>query len=360
MLSQELRPISFDEVAGQKENIKILKAIIKKPENSPKSLIFQGQFGTGKTTCSRIMARELNNIKDRDYDILNSPYYYEFDSTVVGNVEEIRKLRDTFSISYGDGWRVIVFDEVHACSQASQTALLKILEEVKGRNFFILATTHAHKLLPTIRSRSLELEFECVSEEDIIVNLARVEKEKNISIPGIIKLIIARRSKGHMRNAHMLVDKFLLLGEEDFKESIKSSVDLYASFLTGTYNNDEGVVLESINSLMNIPKDELQSDFYHFMTESMRCMCSFGTKDECIRKVVGLYGADFNLVVRCYFSEWFRVAFIDMPYFQASMLQMYCQIKNDLVKVRNQRNILVNQKVTSNNGNVMVDRRIIR
>ena len=48
MLSQELRPTTWDEVAGQKENIEILKAIVKNPDTAPKSLIFSGFFGTGK------------------------------------------------------------------------------------------------------------------------------------------------------------------------------------------------------------------------------------------------------------------------------------------------------------------------
>ena len=48
MLSQELRPKRWEDVAGQKENVNILKAIVKNPENSPKCLIFQGAFGPGK------------------------------------------------------------------------------------------------------------------------------------------------------------------------------------------------------------------------------------------------------------------------------------------------------------------------
>ena len=48
MLSQELRPKRWEDVAGQKENVNILKAIVKNPENSPKCLIFQGAFGSGK------------------------------------------------------------------------------------------------------------------------------------------------------------------------------------------------------------------------------------------------------------------------------------------------------------------------
>lgn len=111
MLSQELRPYTFDEMAGQEENIKIMQAILKNPDQAPKCLIFSGAFGSGKSTSARILARELNGIKDRDYDILNSPFYYEYDSTVIGNIDTIRQLRDQFAVSYGDYFRVYVFDE---------------------------------------------------------------------------------------------------------------------------------------------------------------------------------------------------------------------------------------------------------
>ena len=85
------------------------------------------------TTASRIVGRELNNIKDENYDLLNSPFYYEFDSTVVGNVEEIKKLRDIFTVSFGDYWRIVVLDEcvhydtrVHVMDENGNTFLEKI------------------------------------------------------------------------------------------------------------------------------------------------------------------------------------------------------------------------------------------
>ena len=330
MLSQELRPNTWSEVAGQKENIKILKAIVKNPTESPKCLIFQGAFGSGKTTCSRIMARELNNIKDPNFDLLSSPFYYEFDSTVVGNVEEIRRLRDMFTISYGEYWRVIVFDEVHAVSTAAQTALLKMLEEAQGNNLFIMCTTHIHKVLPTIRSRSLELKFECVPEDEIISNLTRVAEERNLNLSDEIKLLIADRSGGHMRNAHMLLDKYNLLGEEDFKDSIKSSISLYCDYLIAIYNNDKDGVLKNINNLMNIPKDDLQSDFNMVMTESMRGYCGFEVRHADIKRLVDTYKNDFSLVVSCYMSAWIKNAFLDMPYFQATFLNMYQVLRGAL------------------------------
>lgn len=337
MLSQELRPNTWSEVAGQKENVKILKAIVRDPENAPKCLIFQGAFGSGKTTCARIMARELNKIKDPNFDLLSSPFYYEYDSTVVGNVDTIRQLRDEFVVSYGDYWRVIVLDEVHAVSTAAQTALLKMLEEAQGRNIFIMCTTHIHKVLPTIRSRSLELHFECVPEEEIIKNLTRVSEERKISLSDDIKLLIADRSAGHMRNAHMLLDKYVLLGEQDFKDSIKSSITLYCDFFIAVYNNDTDNVLKNINDLMNIPKDDLQSDFNMVMTESMRGYCGFPVRHEDIQRMVNVWGKDFSIIVSGYMSSWIKNAFYDMPYFQATFLYMYQNLRAYLNQKQSQK-----------------------
>ena len=60
VLTNELRPMKFEDMAGQDLNKRILKSIVDTPENAPKSLILQGSFGTGKTTSARIFARALN------------------------------------------------------------------------------------------------------------------------------------------------------------------------------------------------------------------------------------------------------------------------------------------------------------
>jgi DNA polymerase III gamma/tau subunit len=338
MLSQELRPNTWSEMAGQKENIKILKAIVRDPINSPKCLIFQGAFGSGKTTAARILARELNKITDPKFDLLSSPFYYEFDSTVVGNVEEIRKLRDTFTINYGEYWRIIVFDEVHAVSTAAQTALLKILEEAEGRNIFVMCTTHIHKVLPTIRSRSLELKFECVPEDEIIENLERVSQERGFTLSDEIKLLIADRSGGHMRNAHMLLDKYNLLGEQDFKDSIKSSITLYCDFLIAIHQNKGPEILKNLNSLLDIPKDDLQADFNTVLTESMRGFCGFEVRHPDIQRMIDEWKTDFRLVVSCYMESWIKNMFIDMPYFQATMLNMFWVLRQALLKLQAAQN----------------------
>lgn len=302
------------------------------------------------TTSSRIVGRELNNIKDENYDLLNSPFYYEFDSTIVGNVEEIRKLRDVFTVSYGDYWRVVVLDEVHTVSSSAQAAMLKMFEETKGRTIYILATTDPQKLLPTIRSRALEINFNDVPVEAIVDNLTKVSEEKNLNLSEDIKLLIADRSGGHMRNAHMLLDKYILLGEEDFKDSIKSSITLFCDYLIATYKNDKDTVLSTINDLLSIPKDNLQSDWSIVMTESLRSFCGFDCRHVDIKRLVDIYGSDFNIIAQCYMSTWVKNMFIDVPYTQATLLNMYKVVQGALEKKRTQSGVGSVQSVASKYG----------
>lgn len=302
------------------------------------------------TTASRIVGRELNNIKDENYDLLNSPFYYEFDSTVVGNVEEIKKLRDIFTVSFGDYWRIVVLDETHTVSSQAQAAMLKMFEETKGKTIYILATTDPQKLLPTIRSRALEINFNDVPVEAIVDNLTKVSEERNLNLSEEIKLLIADRSGGHMRNAHMLLDKYILLGEEDFKDSIKSSVTLFCDYLIATYKNDKDVVLSNINDLLSIPKDNLQPDWSIVMTESLRSFCGFECRHKDIKRLVDTYGSDFNIIAQCYMSTWVKNMFIDIPYTQATLLNMYKVVQGALEKKRTQSGVGSVQSVASKYG----------
>lgn len=448
------------------------------------------------TTASRIVGRELNNIKDENYDLLSSPFYYEFDSTVVGNVEEIKKLRDIFTVSFGDYWRIVVLDECvhydtrvhvmdengnkflekigilvskkpkgwkalsvddkgnfsykpilnffnngkkdfykvdidgvedsvvctdnhrffdadfnevylrdlavddivsifcggmlergviksitpykdshvsaydievadnhnyitsggiilhncHTVSATAQAAMLKMFEETKGRTIYILATTDPQKLLPTIRSRALEINFNDVPVEAIVDNLTKVSEDRGLNLSEEIKLLIADRSGGHMRNAHMLLDKYILLGEEDFKDSIKSSVTLFCDYLIATYKNDKDAVLSNINDLLGIPKDNLQSDWSIVMTESLRSFCGFECRHKDIKRLVDTYGSDFNIIAQCYMSSWVKNMFVDIPYTQATLLNMYKVVQGALEKKRSQSGVGSTSTVASKYG----------
>lgn len=244
----------------------------------------------------------------------------------------------------------VILHNCHTVSATAQAAMLKMFEETKGKTIYILATTDTQKLLPTIRSRALEINFNDVPVEAIVDNLTKVSEERNLNLSEEIKLLIADRSGGHMRNAHMLLDKYILLGEEDFKDSIKSSVTLFCDYLIATYKNDKDVVLSNINDLLSIPKDNLQSDWSIVMTESLRSFCGFECRHKDIKRLVDTYGSDFNIIAQCYMSTWVKNMFIDIPYTQATLLNMYKVVQGALEKKRSQSGVGSVQSVASKYG----------
>lgn len=246
MLSLEYRPRTFSEMAGQDLVKKSLLHISKEPENAPKTILLCGAFGTGKTTAARIFARALNcqhKLPNGDAcgqcefcksDIQDSMFYSEYDSAIVGNVKDIKELRNSFYFGYSKGYKVIVLDEVHLISKQAQGALLKVIEEPEPNVFYILCTTDPDKLLNTITSRSYILRYDTVDSSQMIPFLRRVLQSKGVDTENedinIDLQLIATRSNGHMRNAMMLLDSLLLL-KEDFRETVTDSRNTFLKFI---------------------------------------------------------------------------------------------------------------------------------
>lgn len=73
--------------------------------------------------------------------------------------------------------RIILIDEMHKFREESQNVLLKTIEEPVSDTLFVFVSHQKKKILPTIRSRSLEIKFSLVPQELTLKFL----KEKNFS-----------------------------------------------------------------------------------------------------------------------------------------------------------------------------------
>ena len=283
MITQQFRPRTFADVAGNEVSIRVLKSIIKNPQKAPKTIILHGEYGTGKTTCARILARALNckhKTKDGDAcgecefcksNIESSIFYEEYDSSTVGNVDTIKALKETFYFDETLGYKVVVLDEGHLMSQTAQSALLKILETDMSGIFIVICTTHLDRLLNTIRSRSLKLEFDLVKDNDIILNLQKVASELNLVIPDNILKQISNKSMGHLRDAHMFLDLYTLLEQEDFNNIIQSAKDNYYKLIIAALKGDMNIVTQIIDKLLSFPLTQLKSDYESTVLEIIKC-----------------------------------------------------------------------------------------
>lgn len=338
MITSECRPKTFDEMAGQRLCKVLLKNIIEKPEAAPKTLIFYGAYGTGKTTSARIFARALNcqgakkpcmKCPNCLADIDESSYYREYDSSIMGKVDKIRELRDTFYVSSSKGWQVIVFDEVHLVSSAAQGALLKILEESPPRTFFILCTTDPDKLLNTIKSRSLEVKFEAVPFEDVVANVKGICIKRNLGVSDEIVSLIAKKSKGHMRDAHKYIDQYCLVGEEGFKEVFKSCKDSFYSYFEAIAQKDKEKVFKSIQEIIQFPLAESKDDFQEVVLSMAKQMVDIEQEPRC-KSLVSTLGADVLKLVKVCVADWVTDGFSSDIELQTTLLCVYQMVTQSM------------------------------
>ncbi|MDN5786329.1 DNA polymerase III subunit delta' [Pseudorhodobacter sp.] len=89
------------------------------------------------------------------------------------SVDEVRKMKNYFSLSAADGGRrVAIIDAVDEMNIAAANALLKLLEEPPPNVTLLLVSHQPSRLLPTIRSRCRELRLSPLGAADMATALA--------------------------------------------------------------------------------------------------------------------------------------------------------------------------------------------
>src|SRR5437762_10269320 len=79
----------------------------------------------------------------------------EMDAASNNSVDDIRELRERVAYAPVSGrHKVYILDEAHMLSTQAWNAFLKTLEEPPPRTIFVLATTEAQKVLPTVVDRT--------------------------------------------------------------------------------------------------------------------------------------------------------------------------------------------------------------
>merc|ERR1711935_216012 len=172
------RPNSFETVVGQKSITKTLENAIQNNQ-LPQAMLFCGPRGVGKTTCARILAKQINDdnkSSDFSYNI------FELDAASNNGVDDIRNLIDQVRIPPQTGkYKVYIIDEVHMLSGAAFNAFLKTLEEPPAHAIFILATTEKHKVIPTILSRCQIFDFKRITVLDTKNYLKTIAEKEGIT-----------------------------------------------------------------------------------------------------------------------------------------------------------------------------------
>jgi DNA polymerase-3 subunit gamma/tau len=207
------RPRTFADVVGQGHVVRTLSNAVEQGKVHH-AYLFVGSRGTGKTSMAKILAACMNCVNgptvspcgtcDSCVAIASATSLdvIEMDAASNNSVDDIRDLREKVAYAPVSGrHKVYILDEAHMLSSQAWNAFLKTLEEPPPRTIFVLATTEAQKVLPTVVDRCHRFDFGRPSVEQVATVLARVIEQESIDIDQGAIALIARHATGSFRDA---------------------------------------------------------------------------------------------------------------------------------------------------------------
>lgn len=231
-LFRKYRSQRFVDIVGQEHITKTLQNALENGDHA-QAYLFCGPRGTGKTSMARILAKSFNCQegilrepcgKCRNCEDIANGTALDVVEIDAASHTQVDKVRDIIiqKIDYmptSGKFKVYIIDEVHKLSDASFNALLKTLEEPPPHVIFILATTHAHELLPTILSRCQRYDFRRISFTDCLMQMKNVSEKEGICIENEALDIIVRKSDGSLRDCLVILEQISSFADKNIKSS---------------------------------------------------------------------------------------------------------------------------------------------
>lgn len=247
-LAVKYRPKTFDEVVEQSATKVILQQQLDSGEIK-NAYLFCGGAGTGKTTCARIFANEINHG-------VGNPI--ELDAASNNSVDDVREIIQQAKTSALDSeYKVFIMDEVHALSNQAWQTMLKVLEEPPVKSIFIMCTTDPQKIPKTILSRVQRFDFQRISQNAIYSRLVDVIKYEYgtwlVRWQPAVEYI-AKQAQGGMRDALTMLDKCWAYSSELTLDNVTKALGIADyTVMTNLLNQyDNGSVDDMIQTINDV------------------------------------------------------------------------------------------------------------
>lgn len=266
-LAVKYRPKTFDDVTEQDSTKIILKQQLESGEFQH-AYLFVGGAGTGKTTCARIFASEINKHEGEPI---------ELDAASNSGVDDVRNIiQQAKTKSLDSEYKVFIIDECHSLSNTAWQAFLKLIEEPPAKSIFIFCTTNPEKIPKTILSRVQRFDFKRISQQGIVNRLNHIlfcEEDILMSEYGAPDGLytaglepealeyLAKLADGGMRDAITLMDKCLSYSQELTMNNIINALGVadYSIMMELTdalwYKPDNAKIIDIIEGIHSSGKD---------------------------------------------------------------------------------------------------------
>ena len=193
--TEKYRPKNLDEVVGQKHVTERLKAYVS--SNNMPHLLLTGPAGTGKTTCSLALAKEMFGDEWKGNFIeLNASDERGID-VVRGKIKEFARTAPLGKAEF----KIIFMDEADALTSDAQAALRRTMEKFSKICRFILSCNYSSKIIDPIQSRCAVFRFKPLSREDVSEYLGMIVRNEGIQIDDDAMEALIHVARGDMRRA---------------------------------------------------------------------------------------------------------------------------------------------------------------
>ncbi len=205
---------TLEQIVGQKKIVPLFKKLVE--QKYLLNIIIFGEPGIGKTTCAKALAKSYN----LPFDIFNS------------STENKKDLEEKIAKN-----KILIIDEIHRLNKDKQDILLP---KIENKEIYVIATTTENpyfKVNPALRSRMKLFEFHKLTQEEIIQDIQkrRKNKEINLNIEESDLEVVIKLSNGDYRSVLSNIELLSVL----FGDKKITKEDINIAIPNLTFNSDK-------------------------------------------------------------------------------------------------------------------------